>query len=323
MLPLTKICNMLKIPNINPGLIAFIFVLLLVSIPMASAHQPRLDLGTSISIENPIILDDPEISQAFYGELNGKPVYYQIYSPQPFQLFVNLLVPTSPGQGGEMVSAEVTDSSGAVIMFLNGTNSTWNPYFEEFGGDYYLKGPEATLNVPAGTYNIRVFNTQNQGKYSIAIGKIETFPANEAITALFTLPLLKEQFFGKPVSTLFFEFLGIILALGSLMVLLTLMVKSRKSDEITRIAFQVGGMITPVLWIGTIITTLLWVWVMYQNPKNILGLVNSLILIIILLLTWRVNSKTRNTNDEKLPIISTFILVILWWLFSLLAITVI
>ncbi|PKL73847.1 MAG: hypothetical protein CVV29_01275 [Methanobacteriales archaeon HGW-Methanobacteriales-2] len=313
---------MLKIPNINSGLIALIFVLLLVSISMANAHQPRLDIGTSVSIENPIMVDDPEISKAFYGELDGKPVYYQIHSPQPFQLYVNLLVPTSPGQGGELVSAEVTDSSGEMIMFLNGTNSTWTPYFEEFGGDYYLKGPEATLNVPAGTYNIRVFNTQNQGKYSIAIGKIESFPANETISALFTLPLLKEQFFSKPVSTLFFEFLGIILALGSLMTLLTLMVKSRKSDELTSITFLVGGILTPLLWIGTIITTLVWAGVMYQNPKNILGLVNSLILMIILILTWRVNSKTRDAGKEKLPFISTFILVILWWIFSLLAITV-
>ncbi|WP_236950966.1 hypothetical protein [Methanobacterium subterraneum] len=289
---------------------------------MANAHQPRLDIGTSVSIENPIMVDDPEISKAFYGELDGKPVYYQIHSPQPFQLYVNLLVPTSPGQGGELVSAEVTDSSGEMIMFLNGTNSTWTPYFEEFGGDYYLKGPEATLNVPAGTYNIRVFNTQNQGKYSIAIGKIESFPANEAISALFTLPLLKEQFFSKPVSTLFFEFLGIILAMGSLMTLLTLMVKSRKSDELTSITFLVGGILTPLLWIGTIITTLVWAGVIYQNPKNILGLFNSLILMIILILTWRVNSKTRDAGKEKLPFISTFILVILWWIFSLLAITV-
>ncbi|MCC7561045.1 MAG: hypothetical protein KO318_11570 [Methanobacterium sp.] len=313
---------MLKIPNINSGLIALIFVLLLVSISMANAHQPRLDIGTSVSIENPIMVDDPEISKAFYGELDGKPVYYQIHSPQPFQLYVNLLVPTSPGQGGELVSAEVTDSSGEMIMFLNGTNSTWTPYFEEFGGDYYLNGPEATLNVPAGTYNIRVFNTQNQGKYSIAIGKIESFPANEAISALFTLPLLKEQFFSKPVSTLFFEFLGIILALGSLMTLLTLMVKSRKSDELTSITFLVGGILTPLLWIGTIITTLVWAGVIYQNPKNILGLINSLILMIILILTWRVNSKIRDAGKEKLPFISTFILVILWWIFSLLAITV-
>jgi hypothetical protein len=112
---------------------------------------------------------------------------------------------------------------------------------QEFGGDYYLKGPEATLEVPAGTYNIKIFNSQNQGKYSLAIGKIEAFPANEAITALFTLPLLKEEFFAKPISTLFLEFVGIILALGSLMVLFTLLVKSRKSEEMTKVMLQVWG----------------------------------------------------------------------------------
>ncbi|MBI5459771.1 hypothetical protein [Methanobacterium sp.] len=314
---------MLKIPDINLGLIAVILVLLLASIPMVSAHQPRLNTETAVSTQNPIIVDNPEISQAFYGELNGKPAYYQINSDKPFQLYVNLLVPTSPGQGGEFVSAEITDTSGNVVIFLNGTNSNWTPYFEEFGGDYYLKGPEATLEVPAGVYNIRVFNSQNQGKYSIAIGKNESFPANEAITALFTLPLLKEQFFGKLVTTLFFEILGIILALGSLMTLLTLMVKSRKSEEITKITFKVGGVVAPVLWLGTIITTMVWLWVMYKNPMNILGLINSFILIIILLLTWRVSSKTMNTAEDKLPLISTISLVILWWMFVFLVINVI
>jgi hypothetical protein len=314
---------MLKIPNTDLGIITVIFVFLLASLFIVSAHQPRLDTGTSVSVENPIIVDNPEISQAFYGELNGKPSYYQINSDKPFQLYVNLLVPTSPGQGGELVSAEVTDPSGNVVMFLNGTNSTWTPYFEEFGGDYYLKGPEATLQVPAGIYNIKVFNSKNQGKYSIAIGKIESFPANEAITAIFTLPLLKEQFFAKPVSTLFFEFIGIILALGSLMTLFVLMVKSRKSEEIKKITFKVGGIVAPVLWLGTILTLLVWAWVIYKNPLNILGLLNSFILILLLLLTWRVSSKTRSTTEEKLPIIATICLIILWWIFSFFAINVI
>ena len=314
---------MLKIPSFNVGLITFLFVLLLSSLSLVSAHQPRLDTQTTVSVENPILVDNPEISQAFYGQLNGKPVYYQIQSTQPFQLYLNLLVPTSPGQGGEPVSAEVTDSSGKVVMFLNGTNSTWTPYFEEFGGDYYLKGPEATLQVPAGTYNIKVFNTVNQGKYALAIGKIEAFPANEALSALFTLPLLKEQFFGKPISTLFLELVGIILALGILMSLLVPMIKSRKSQELTRITLKVGETVLPLLWIGTLISTAVWAGVTYQNPRNLLGLLNSLILIVILILTWRVGSQIRKSKEEKLPIISTVILTIFWWIFVFLAINVI
>ena len=306
----------------NITLITGLILILFLSIGTLSAHQPRLDTTNTVSVENPIIVDNPEISQAFYGQLNGKPVYYQINSDKPFKLYVNLLVPTSPGQGGEFISAEVTDSSGKVVMFLNGTNSTWTPYFEEFGGDYYLKGPEDTIQVPAGTYNIKVFNSQNQGKYSIAIGKIEAFPVNEALTSLFTLPLLKQQFFAKPISTLFFEFVGIIIALGSLMTLFVLMVKSRKSEELSQITRKVGGAVAPVLWVGTIITTLVWVWVMYKNPLNILGLVNSLLLIIILLLTWRVGSKIMKSS-KGLPIITSGILVIMWWIFVFLAISVI
>jgi len=307
----------------NLGLIIFFVFILFLSLNALSAHQPRLDTGTTVSIENPIIVENPEISQAFYGQLNGEPVYYQINSDKPFQLYVNLLVPTSPGQGGELMSAEVTDASGNIVMYLNGTNSNWTPYFEEFGGDYYLKGPEAILQVPAGTYNIKVFNSQNQGKYSIAIGKIEAFPANEALTALFTLPLLKQQFFAKPITTLFFEFVGIILALGSLMTLFTLMVKSRKSEELTKITLKVGGVVAPLLWLGTIITILVWAWVMYNNPLNILGLVNSIILIIILIMTWLVGSRTMKASFGKLPLISTTLLIVLWWIFVFLAISVI
>lgn len=304
-------------------LILGIILVFFISLCSVSAHQPRLDTETTVSVENPIMVENPEVSQAFYGELNGKPVYYQIKSDKPFQLYINLLVPASPGIGGEFVSAQVTDSSGNVVMYLNGTNSTWTPYFEEFGGDYYLKGPEAILQVPAGTYTIKVFNSQNQGKYSIAIGKIETFPANEAFTALFTLPLLKEQFFAKPISTLFFEFLGIILALGSLISLLTLMMRSRKSKEMTGLTLKMVAALNPLVWLGTLITAIVWFWVMYNNPLNILGLVNSLIFIIILILTWRVGSKIKKAEFGKLPLISSFLLVILWWIFVFLAIAVI
>jgi len=307
----------------NIILIAGLILVLLLSVGTLSAHQPRLDTETYVSIENPIIVDTPEISQAFYGNLKGKSVYYQINSDKQFQLYLNLLVPTSPGQGGEFISAEVTDESGKVVMFLNGTNSTWTPYFEEFGGDYYLKGPEATLEVPAGTYNIKIFNSQNQGKYSLAVGKTESFPINEAITTIFTLPLLKEQFFAKPITTLFLEFMGIILALGSLIVIFTFMVKSRMSEEMVEITRNTFKVIKPVLWYGTIISAVVWALVMYNDPRNILGLVNSLVLVIIIIMTWLVGSKISKAISGNIPIIYSILLIIFWAIFAFLAISVI
>ena len=304
------------------GLLA-ILICLLASISMVSAHQPRLETGTNVSYQNPIVVQNPEISQAFYSQLNGNPDYYKINSDKTFKLYLNLLVPTSPGISGSFVSAEVLDSTGNSILMVNGTNTNWQPYFEEFGGDNYLKGPEATTNLPAGTYYIKVFNTQNQGKYAIAIGDIETFPLDESLKAIVTIPLLKEQFFGKPVSTLFFEFLGIILALGSIMILFAMLLKSRKSEEITNLTVKVSTVIKPVMWLGIVITVFIWLYVMYKDPLNIVGILNTLLLIILIILSWYIRSKVSRMEFGKLPLKTMTLLVVLWWVFVYLAIAII
>lgn len=300
-----------------------LFFVLFLSICSVNAHQPRLDTGTVTNVSNPIIVENPEISQAFYGNLKGSPDYYQITSDKPFEMYLNILVPASPGLGGSLPSVEVTDESGTIILTLNGTNSTWTPYFEEFGGDYYLKGPEATKNVPAGTYIIKVFNDNNQGKYSLAVGKIEAFPPDESLKAIVNIPILKEQFFGKPVTLLFLEFIGIIFALGSIMVLFVMLIKSRKSEEITQITLKVSGALRPIILIGILITAIIWAYVMFNNPLNIIGLMNSLVLVIAIILSVWVSSKVSKMEFGKIPIISTTILVLLWWLFVYWAIAVI
>lgn len=238
-------------------------------------------------------------------------------------MYLNLLVPTSPGIPADFISAQVLDTNGNVLLTLNGTNPTWTPYFEEFAGDNYLKGPEATKQLPAGTYFVKVFNAENQGKYTIAIGDIETFPIDESLKALVTIPLLKEQLFGKPVTTLFLEFLGLILALGSVMVLYAMLIKSRKSEELTAITLKVSGVLKPVMWFGILITAVVWFYVMYKYPLNIVGIVNSLILIILVVLSWYLGNKIAKAEFSKLPIISMTIFVVLWWIFVYLAIAVI
>jgi hypothetical protein len=305
------------------GLLAVIFVFLFASISMVSAHQPRLEVGQNATYENAIVVENPEISQAFYGKLSGSPNCYKITSDKPFKLYINILVPASPGISANLVSAEVLNSSGESILLLNGTDAQWEPYFEEFGGDYYLKGPEATKNLPSGTYYVKVFNSNNQGKYAIAMGDIESFPIEESLTALVTIPLLKEFFFAKPITTLFLEFLGIIMALGSLMVLLAMLVKARKSKEMSEITVKVSEVLKPLIWLGIIITTLVWIYVMYQNPLNIMGIVNSILLMVLIILSWYVGSKTYKIEFGRVPWKSTLITVLLWLLFAFVAVVVI
>jgi hypothetical protein len=307
----------------NLGLIIGLILILSFSISTVSAHQPRLVIGANATFENPIIIQNPEISQAFYGELNGQPNYYKITSNKTFKFYLNLLVPASPGIPADFISAELLDSSGKTIIFVNGTNSTWKPYFEEFGGDNYLKGPEARANLGAGTYYIKVFNANNTGKYNIAVGEIESFPPDESLKSLITIPLLKEQFFGKPVTTLFLEFIGIILAMGSILTLFAMLLKSRKSKEMAQLTIKVSEIVKPVIWIGIIITTLVWAYVMYKDPLNIVGIVNTILLVVIIILNKYMGSKLAKSEFVNLPLKSMTIYIILWLLYVYVAIAII
>ena len=313
--------------HFNFGLksIILLFILFL-SICAVSAHQPRLEVGVNSSITNPIVVQNPEISQAFYGSLKGQPDYYKITSNKTFELFVNILVPQSPGISSDFVFANITDSSGKTIAMLGGNQSSWTPMFEEFGGDYYLQGPTFDQNVSAGTYYVKVFNQNNTGKYSLAIGSIESFPLDESLKSLISIPLLKEQIFGKPVTTLFFEFVGIILALGTIMVLFVMTFMARKSKELAETIVKFGSAVKwfrPMMWLGIAITAIVWIYVMSKDLLNIVGLVNSLVLVIAIVLSWYVGSKISKMEFGKIPIISTTILVLVWWLFVYWAIAVI
>jgi len=313
--------------HFNFGLksIILLFILFL-SICAVSAHQPRLEVGVNSSITNPIVVQNPEISQAFYGSLKGQPDYYKITSNKTFELFVNILVPQSPGISSDFVFANITDSSGKTIAMLGGNQSSWTPMFEEFGGDYYLQGPTFDQNVSAGTYYVKVFNQNNTGKYSLAIGSIESFPPDESLKSLISIPLLKEQIFGKPVTTLFFEFVGIILALGTIMVLFVMTFMARKSKELAETIVKFGSAVKwfrPMMWLGIAITAIVWIYIMSKDLLNIVGLVNSLVLVIAIVLSWYVGSKISKMEFGKIPIISTTILVLVWWLFVYWAIAVI
>ncbi|MBN2095371.1 MAG: hypothetical protein JW727_04950 [Candidatus Aenigmarchaeota archaeon] len=189
----------------SPLLIA----LLVLAMPLALCHQPRIVFDREASFENPVIVSQPEISKAYYGQLNGSPEYYRIYSPVSFKLYAGLLSPNISGSRTDFI-AEVSNKS-RIILILNGPARNWTPYYEEFAGDYYLRGPDSEKVVPSGTYYIRVFNRDNQGKYILAIGKEESFTPDEMARTVFTLPRIKREFFGKPGYEAFFNFTGVFL----------------------------------------------------------------------------------------------------------------
>lgn len=184
------------------------FILIFISIMMVclvSAHQPRIDFkGT---LENPIKIEDPEISKAYYGELNGSSEYYEINSDTEFLLYVNILSPDSKDARTDFSVEIVRDRE--LLSIING--STWKSFYEPFGGDNYLMGPEFERQVSPGRYLLKVSNPDNTGKYSLAVGKIESFPPSEIVNTFIALPKIKRDFFNKSPLTSYFNYSGLFL----------------------------------------------------------------------------------------------------------------
>ena len=168
-------------------------------------HQPRLVENKITTVNNPIIVQNPEISQAFYGELKGSPDYYLINSDKGFELYASLVVPDIKSARKDFSMAIKSNDT---LIILDAQSAKWDIFFEKFAGDNYFNGPEFDKKVGAGSYLIEVYNPDNQGKYSLAIGKIEVFPPKEAVHAIISLPKLK-SYFQKSPFTAYFNFIGI------------------------------------------------------------------------------------------------------------------
>ena len=174
------------------------------------AHQPRI-VGDGITE-----VQNPEVSQAFYGELKGTPAEFRIQSSQDFRLYVGILVPDISNIHKD-ISAEiyrVNNGKTESIAVLDGSHFTWTPFFEDFARDNYFWGPEFKADdsikgqelkgrpVGAGEYRIKVFSPTNTGKYTLVTGFLEVFPFKEILNATITVPQLKVHFFNYPLSVL-------------------------------------------------------------------------------------------------------------------------
>ena len=156
----------------------------------AYAHQPKMVTDTGVTR-----VDKPEVSQAFYAELPGRPAVYEIASPDSFDLYVNVLVPDEVGIPTDL---SVTVARGTdTIVVLDGPSHQWTRFYEPFGGDSYLVGPEYRLRVGPGTYFATVTRPGNNGRYVLAVGEREEFPLKEIIRVIGLMPKLKRDFFHK------------------------------------------------------------------------------------------------------------------------------
>ncbi|MFA6325033.1 MAG: hypothetical protein WCX46_02285, partial [Candidatus Paceibacterota bacterium] len=182
----------------NKKNILFVIFVCFVLFPISVlAHQPR------IMESNEAVVIEPEISKAYYAQLDGEPQFYSIKSEVPFDLYVNILVPDIEGQKTDVVAyiLKINETSNEIIKVLDGTDFEWKKFFEPFGYDSYLMGPEYKILVEAGEYEVQVTSENYDTKYSLAIGEKENFNVSEIINAVSLIPQIKSNFFNEiPIS---------------------------------------------------------------------------------------------------------------------------
>jgi hypothetical protein len=175
------------------GLIPLFFILF--TSPVL-AHQPRIVEGNTINIV------DPEISKAYYAQLSNEPHTYTIQLAEPFDLYVNILLPYAEGQAKDVTATIYKNKDYAnPLATLGGVGAEWKYMFEKFGYDEYWQGSEYRLKAGSGSYEIRVSSQNNTSKYSLAVGEIENFDFKETMNALTLVPQIKRDFFNEsPIS---------------------------------------------------------------------------------------------------------------------------
>ena len=150
------------------------------------AHQPKL-INYSPTIDNPHAVIFPEISKAYYSKLTGQPHYYVINSEDDFLFYTSILSPKINEEPSRF-SLEVLDGDQNIVYKVDGLNFEWTAWYEPYARDWYWKGPEigvesgkefqTSFTIDAGTYYIKVFNENNTGHYSLAVGEAEFFGSN-------------------------------------------------------------------------------------------------------------------------------------------------
>ncbi len=169
----------------------------------AKAHQPNF-----INQQKEVEIKNPEISQAFYGFLDGQPITYSIKSSSPFTLYTQLLTPDIATSKNNLFLKIKNNENGLILANLDGLNFKWERWYEEYGGDWYWKGPEFKKNIDAGTYLLTISNPSNTGEYVLVVGETESFPASQMPKMFSNLLKIKTEFFKKPWYSVFQNKIG-------------------------------------------------------------------------------------------------------------------
>lgn len=141
------------------------------SVVVAQAYVPVFtEQPTLHDIET---IQDPRVTQLFFGELIGAPHTYEISASEPFTLSLELRTPRTASSTGTISSIVVkVPGRGRVeeVTRLVGRDASWEEHRDEMTKDVYLRGATYHGDLGPGTYHIEVHTPDNMEKYMLKVG---------------------------------------------------------------------------------------------------------------------------------------------------------
>jgi len=121
------------------------------------AHQPRLVYKIDLPASNPLQIENPNISQAFYAELKWTPEYYSFSFDKSYTWYTSIVIPMISWATKDF-SFELQKNWTTIIMSWWTNFQRWE-FYEEFAWDQYFQGPEFKQLLGTGDYLIKVFTS--------------------------------------------------------------------------------------------------------------------------------------------------------------------
>ena len=183
------------------------------------------------------VIEEPLVSQAYYGDLNGATSTFRFTVDHEFGIYVSLLLPDVEGVDTDIfakIYIQNQDGGKDEVAFLDGENFLWERHRERFVGGDYLWGPEFTgptsteeiamgAKMPAGVYIINVYSKDNDQKFALAMGNKDVFMAKTTLAVDKTPPPPRKDFFDLSFFGAFSEKMAVCLLVPLGMVLLSLL----------------------------------------------------------------------------------------------------
>lgn len=153
----------------------FAYIFLLFTAAPAFAYVPHV--VDQKSLMDIVTIQDPTLSETYYGELHDFPHTYEIVATEPFHLFVQVKEPNLDSSRNNIFGIIIKEpvSKGRVVEVarLEAKSASWEVSHEWWSGDSYRNGASLEKDLEPGVYRIEVSTPDNRDKYVLQVGKRE------------------------------------------------------------------------------------------------------------------------------------------------------